>query len=189
MKKSCRAFNFNVGLLYPAVLGSIIYTVLDTFSFENIIAEPVKHITVLLILLQYVFDYLYTNTDEIKTDYSALQGICDFAIVVILFISINAISENPRFVGYSSFVPLLLAVSKFSALSWELFRGKKNSLAIALFGTFTFLYAVTQLLIGRCPYLLLIVLFLDCLAFVAFEFLRGKVKVPANCAVHDMSRD
>jgi hypothetical protein len=172
--KPQKAFNFTIGLLYPAILGSIIFNMFDAFSVQRITGDPVRYVLVFLILVHYVLDYLCTNTAKIRNDYSVPQGICDFLIVALLFISINAAYDVPRFQPLTPYVALLLAGTKLLGVFWELFRRKKDLLAIKLFGIFFLVYYGVYLITASVQLVLLVVLLIiDIFTYYYFESIKA----------------
>jgi len=172
--KSQKAFNFTIGLLYPAILGSIIFNMFDAFSVQRITGDPARYVLVFLIIVHYVMDYLCTNTEKIRNDYSVPQGICDFLIVALLFISINAAYDVPRFRPLAPHVALLLAGTKLLGVFWELFRREKDLIAIVSFVIFFLVYCSVYFFGASIQLVLLVVLLIiDILTYINFESIRA----------------
>ena len=175
--KSQKAFNFTIGLLYPAILGSIIFNMFDAFSAQRIMGDPIRYVLVFLIIVHYVMDYLCTNTEKIRNNYSVLQAICDFLIVALLFISINAAYGVPRFGSLAPYVALLLAGTKLLGFFWELFRSEKDQLAIWSFGIFCLLYCIVYFFVTSIQLVMLVVLLIiDILTYFEFEQIRNQLQ-------------
>jgi hypothetical protein len=165
-----KPFNLVVGLLYPAVLGTIIYNFVDNFDMMNIGKYPF----VALILILYVLDYLYTNTEKIKDDYSWWNAIFDFFIISCSFVAINASCQVIKFSDFFNYIPILMAAHKIFGLGWELRRTLKDKFAIIYFSIFGILYAVIQ---GRTlgnPFnkYFLIILIIDVCVYLCYDRLN-----------------
>ncbi len=163
-----KTFKFTIGLLYPAVLGALIYEIfsgLPHTSFKAIGDDWTKYPLVLGIIIVFAFDYLYTNTEDIRSTYSVRQGLCDFLIVSVLFISMKTALGNPMFEFFRGYLALLLAVAKFLAFLWEVLDRDKHRFAILCFGAFSVIYFLIWLLAADIPWILITALGFDALLF------------------------
>ncbi|MGC2236409.1 MAG: hypothetical protein WA584_09620 [Pyrinomonadaceae bacterium] len=87
-----------LGLIYPAVLGNIIYIAIQELTkmpFEANIFHDIKLLFLLITLVFYFCDYLYISFTK---DFGWFFFICDVAFIVFLYITVYSInigkSEN-----------------------------------------------------------------------------------------------
>lgn len=180
-KVSERMHDASVGFLYPAILGSTIYGVIDYL----ILGDNVKFdfqvwlglVTALAIVIIYYCDMVFTNTEESKEGYSKEQFICELLIVFSLFPAVQAAVGNEEFLKSVPFPAVAyLAFAKFFCVVWELKAPlSQNKCAIISFGTFFILYFVIAALIcSGCltplfgDILTFLLVTIDCYVFIKF---------------------
>ena len=117
-------------------------------------------------------DYLYTNTDKIRVNYTPWQGLCDFVVVVLLFASAGATSNPLRFPLFVPYVALFLAGTKLSCLIWECVRQEKDLLAKWSFSLFFTLYFGAHVFASGNQWVLVGVLAVDITAYYFFKSIR-----------------
>ena len=103
-------------LIYPGVLGSLIYAVPDKMSA----GQSYSNETLLLggaFALAFAFDYIHSAGERFKNSYTFKLFALDLVIVVMLFGAGQRILGNDIFAFFS--VPAMLAISKFAAALWE----------------------------------------------------------------------
>jgi len=129
------------GLIYPAILGAMIYEGLaELLSWlQRIIAigfcqaSSATGFLIVALFVLYTFDYLYTCIDD--TGYDGGNFVCDLTIVVLLYLTIKIgfhpnqyeadkpLQELPAFL-YTPAIPLFL--TKVVSVLWEYIDGKKD---------------------------------------------------------------
>lgn len=80
---------FMLNLLYPAVLGSMLYSFFDTiakftFTYYNIMAL----LMLLAVLIFYSIDYIYTSVNE---RYGVIELVADFILLGLMYAAFNCI--------------------------------------------------------------------------------------------------
>ncbi|RJP55867.1 MAG: hypothetical protein C4549_07510 [Deltaproteobacteria bacterium] len=124
--KNILASKFTIGLLYPAVLGGIIYAALPPL-FDSIFSgwwPSLKSLTLLAIVFLYSSDYTYTvfYTTKEPSKYTPIVTLGDIGIVLTLFVAAATLFETPV-VPYCALF-YALAASKFFTLIWDkIFHG------------------------------------------------------------------
>jgi hypothetical protein len=168
------------GFFYPAILGAFIFETMKyvlKFFHEWVSGKPVAvdwllSSLVIMLILQYVADYLYIIEDEPETSYSTIRMLSDIGIIVAMYfgimvpLNINAV-ENPFL-----FVSLSLMITKYLSVIWEMHpKGRKieNIDPIALltdellFVLYSSLAVIYSLIESLSIIAILIVLFIDLL--------------------------
>lgn len=115
-------------LLYPAVLGTILYTFGDEAWKHR--AMPIAEIQTeaallgLALVVLFSFDYAYTLTDNGNRDYGPWQFSLDGLALLLLFLAGKAILDvnAPEW----AWLPVLLLAVRLSALLYEISRLPKS---------------------------------------------------------------
>ena len=180
-KVSDRLHSASVGFLYPAILGSTIYGVIDYLILGNNVKFDFQVwlglFTALAIVTLYYCDMVFTNSEESKEGYSIEQFIYELLIVFSLFPAVQAAVGNEEFLKSVPFPAVTyLAFAKFFCVLWELRApSSQNKCAIISFGTFFILYfLIAALIFCGCltpPFsgvLTLLLVAIDCFVFMKF---------------------
>jgi len=104
-------------LVYPGVLGSLLYAVPDNLT-KGVKYAPETLWLGSVFALAFVFDYIHTVGPRFKDSYSYKLFLLDLVIVAMLFGAGQRILGNTVFVFLS--VPTMLAIAKFAAALWEM---------------------------------------------------------------------
>lgn len=107
-------------LLYPGVLGSLMYAVPDNIASGRMPFEFVQVATVCALFSMFVMDYAHSVTEDNKNDYSYGTFIADLLIVVLLFVAGQRLlgAKIPPDIHPAWF----LVGVKIAALCWELLK-------------------------------------------------------------------
>jgi len=133
---------FVIGLVYPSFLGSVIYNILDKFNYIYMMDNILRYLVFVLVLLVYVMDYLYTDTEEVKEYYNTQQCLLDLTIVGLLYWSIMVILDYKNYPFPEIYIAISLFLSKFINLIWEFSRVEKESFSQFLYMVYSIIYAV-----------------------------------------------
>jgi hypothetical protein len=105
-------------LLYPAVLGTILYTfgerAWDVGVSAFVAHEPEPYLGFALLLL-FTFDYAYTLNGNVRGDYGGFAFSIDCLILVLLFVVGKGILSKPSSV-WNGLTALMIAVKLLSVL-------------------------------------------------------------------------
>jgi len=169
---SPKLYRFTIGLLYPGILGSIIYGLFDNVTKvydSKCYLNVENYIVTILLILVFVFDYLNTDNSEVKESYIRIQGIFDILIVLILFLSVYVALDVLSW-GIE-YVALLLAASKFFAMLWEIFSPTRKS---CFSGTVYFVFSMLYVFASFNVYLLILILLVDVIVSANFKNIEDK---------------
>ena len=108
------------GLIYPAILGAIIYNIFQ--GYEQ--ASNIQMLFVIALALLFSFDFLFTADDDSKRIYNPIRLLLDFSLTLLTFKAIDLVIQ-PDFPASLKTVGLCLFMFKFVSLLWEL-AGTKN---------------------------------------------------------------
>lgn len=116
-----RLFQIMNNLLYPAVLGTLLYTFVDKRIPGMQLFEP-EFIGACALFLLFVFDYAHSSSDEVRSTYDAKKFLFDLLIISFLFLAgkdilNDALLPNIDFVWW-------LFLSKLAAVFWEISERK-----------------------------------------------------------------
>src|SRR5690606_35802603 len=83
-------------LLYPAFLGNMSYVAAEAFFEKDaVFALGANILLVALLLIHFIFDWIYTHTENKDHDYPPTKSVFDFVIILCLYISLRqAIDPN-----------------------------------------------------------------------------------------------
>lgn len=115
-----RMFTIMHTLLYPGVLGSLMYALPDNIASHRTQFDFTQVATAIALFSMFVMDYAYSVTEDNKNNYSMGTFAADLLIVVLLFVA------GQRILG--THIPpdihpaLLLASVKAAALCWEFLK-------------------------------------------------------------------
>jgi len=173
---------FICGLVYPAFLGAFLFEAAERFL--KLIAGkyliPIEHYAVLILLIVvFVFDYLYTADKDRKIIYNCWRMIIDVLMVALLYTSLKlALAPTTQFFSYISYIWMSLAFFKACSLLWELFGTPDTQKCLAIFssGTFFVLYVVGWLVFSSVTLALILILLLDILTYKFWKDLSNKWK-------------
>jgi hypothetical protein len=108
-------------LLYPGVLGSLMYALADTRakseSAFNWSSDGLGVLLALALFAAFVADYLHSINDDAKARYSNGTCFADLLIVVLVFIAGQKVLGTPLLPALSEF--WFLAGAKLCAVAWE----------------------------------------------------------------------
>jgi len=111
-----------VNLLYPAILGALIYSFAEELSRGELhVAEPDPWLALLLLIL-FALDYAHTFGTSDPKIYGPVQFTLDFVIVFCLFFagrSLLKISPCISWLNHPWLLLAFLALAKAVALIWE----------------------------------------------------------------------
>ena len=124
-------------LLYPAFLGNMLYLAIEeSAKFDIRATYSSTGLLIAILLIHYVLDYVYTVINDKRNDYDPFAFICDFLIVVFLYLGVKAAvaahvaanGQPPSATADMLFLPALwLSLEKIAAVSWELRRAFKDT--------------------------------------------------------------
>lgn len=146
------------GLLYPALLGSLLYEAvpkLDGLPNETIVL-------VLVMLWHYVLDYIYTYDRDPAAPYDWFMFIADALIVVCLYFAIRS-----AYAHETSLAWLFMLGTKLAAFLWELADARHGgfdrpkTLALVSDWGFCWPYLLGLFFLPDQPWALVVVLLLD----------------------------
>ena len=172
---------FITGLVYPAVLGTFLFTVIEhvydiswnaALSYQNLIHACV----VLALFLHYAGDYVYTTDQERKTIYGTRRMFLDLLLVALLYLAMRETLDLSAPFD-SSRVAWLLAGFKVVCIVWERAGSpdKHQALSTGVDFIFLALYTLVALAAGNMGILILIVLLVDASAYFWWECLCRKL--------------
>ena len=174
-KKPSQWYRAFIGFLYPAILGSIIYSVFDVFFAQPDIQHTINAYTSggLLILIFY-YDFIWTSDMDDPSEYNWRQAIADLIIIIIAFFSINVAIENTHLPSsWILSVPLLMVMKKAVAFVWEIAAEiKRPKLGKVFFAVFSILYLVVfWFSLGKV--FLDLLLLLDLLCYMCWSWIEA----------------
>lgn len=111
-----RWFQIMTNLLYPAVLGTLIYTFAQHSLAEASLSDPM-FVGGLALLVLFVMDYAHSLRDDVRTSYDRWKFLADFIVVVGLFLAGTAVLSQPVFPTVAYVWWLFMA--KVAAVAWE----------------------------------------------------------------------
>lgn len=111
-----RWFQIMTNLLYPAVLGTLIYTFAQHSLASASLSDPM-FMGGLALLVLFVMDYAHSLRDEVRTTYDGRKFLADFIVVVGLFLAGTAVLNQPVFPTVAYVWWLFMA--KAAAVAWE----------------------------------------------------------------------
>jgi len=144
-------------LLYPAFLGNMSYVAAEAFFEKDaVFALGANILLVALLLIHFIFDWIYTHTENKDHDYPPTKSVFDFVIILCLYISLRqAIDPNSALaITWPSLLrePVAwLLIAKLCAFCWELreIKGKKcheltslDRIEIGFDGAFVIIYGI-----------------------------------------------
>lgn len=112
-----RWFQIMTNLLYPAVLGSLIYTFAESAVPGAQLDDPLLWGGFSLLVL-FVFDYAHSSREEVRATYDGWKFLADLLIVSFLFLAGKAVLKSPVLPGIDYVWWLFFA--KLAAVVWEL---------------------------------------------------------------------
>jgi hypothetical protein len=118
-----RWFQIMTNLLYPAVLGTLIYTFAQHSLASASLSDPM-FMGGLALLALFVMDYAHSLRDEVRTTYDGRKFLADFIVVVGLFLAGTAILNQPVFPTVAYVWWLFMA--KAAAVAWNVRRQRIN---------------------------------------------------------------
>jgi hypothetical protein len=134
-------------LLYPAFLGTFIYSAVDTINQDIDFVYSPAGLLVICLLIHFVMDYLYSvDQPTARGGYSIWQFALDIGIVVCLFFALRAALQQSVPLGLSPVI--WLSIMKVGALFWEVseLKGghwtKIKLLEVSMDTFFAFVYVV-----------------------------------------------
>jgi hypothetical protein len=111
-----RWFQIMINLLYPAVLGSLIYTFAESAVPGAQLDDPLLWGGFSLLAL-FVFDYAHSSREEVRATYDGWKFLADLLIVSFLFLAGKAVLKSPVLPGIDYVWWLFFA--KLAAVIWE----------------------------------------------------------------------
>jgi len=147
-------------LLYPAFLGNMSYVAAEAFFKKDpVFALGANVLVVALLLIHFIFDWVYTHTENRDHDYPPTKSVFDFIIILCLYISLRQAIEPNSALAITW--PLLLRepvawllIAKLCAFCWEMreIKGKKcheltslDRIEIGFDGAFVIIYGIYML--------------------------------------------
>ncbi len=111
-----RWFQIMNNLLYPAVLGTLLYTFVDTTVPSIGLDDPGLWGACALFVL-FIFDYAHSSSETVKENYDGKKFLFDFLIISFLFLAgkdvlNDSVLPNIDYVWW-------LFLSKLAAVGWE----------------------------------------------------------------------
>jgi uncharacterized membrane protein len=167
-------------LLYPAFLGALIYDAAKKIEPANGLTLSLAGVLIVLLLLHYLMDYLYTITHR-PADYSWWHFWLDAVIVLCLFFAVRgAMDANSMPWGLPPVA--WLVVTKVAAVLWEFAevpagpRWRTKRLAIATDAVFGIFYVVAWVFSAQSLLALSAVVLLDVLAYCFYDRYSERVR-------------
>ena len=111
-------------LLYPGVLGSLIYAYPDNIVSKKVPFTWVDASLAAALMLAFVFDYLHSISREAKAYYSHGTFIADLCLVVLMFIAGQKILGTPMFPSVQEF--WFLGLARAFGWFWEHTRARAD---------------------------------------------------------------
>ncbi len=108
------------GLIYPAILGAIIYNFYQ--GYKQI--SPIQLFLVITLTVHFTFDFLFTADEEAKRIYNPIRALLDTGLTIFTFIAIDRAIQTYFPVTLQDIWICLVLFKSFSLL-WE-FAGKKT---------------------------------------------------------------
>jgi hypothetical protein len=195
MKNRGRLHLVMSSLLYPAVLGTLIYAAFQKFDERPAFFISAQGVLAFALLLHYVLDYVYTVVHERGSSYSLPKFLADFLIVICMFLAtqeVLGVRSNP-----SPLAPVWwMCLTKVFALLWEFgelglkqwARPKRWSplkrLAIGTDMAFAAFYVALGLRFGaRQPLLLAVVVLLDAGGYAVHDHYAKKLRAASPAPI------
>lgn len=111
-----------IGLLYPAVLGAIIYQLLANVLYSTQIPSLASILVCVSIAFHYLWDYAFTVREVVSRQstikYNLKTAIFDFLIIASLIVAANSL-WHPRFITINCLL-LAMAGAKVCTIGWDL---------------------------------------------------------------------
>ena len=163
-------------LLYPAFLGTLIYSTVDKINKPESPWSISAGVLVFCLLLHYVMDYLYTKLDR-PAEYSWWHFGLDGAIVLCMFFAVRgALDANSMPWGLPPVAWLVM--TKLAAVLWELAepgtRTNRKRLAIGSDAAFGLGYILAWLFCSPYSFLLSIWVSLDAICYRLYDLYLEK---------------
>jgi len=117
-----RWFQIMTNLLYPAVLGSLIYTFAESAVPGAQLDDPLLWGGFSLLAL-FVFDYAHSSREEVRATYDGWKFLADLLIVSFLFLAGKAVLKSPVLPGIDYVWWLFFA--KLAAVIWEFIESRR----------------------------------------------------------------
>jgi hypothetical protein len=117
-----RWFQIMTNLLYPAVLGTLIYTFAERTVPGAHLDDPLLWGGFALFAL-FVFDYAHSSREEVRASYDGWKFLADLLIVSFLFLAGKAVLKAPVLPGVDYVWWLFFA--KLAAVIWEYRESKQ----------------------------------------------------------------
>lgn len=176
-KADPRMFTIMHMLLYPGVLGSLMYAAADNLASHRTQFDGMQVAVAIALFSMFVMDYAYSVTADNENHYSTGTFAADLLIVILLFVAGQRIlgTEIPPHIH-----PAWLLVSvKAAALGWEYLkmdgarrsneeRAKKVTDFVFLL-IYAFVAFVARESAQSAPYLLIIALLGDAFCYVLYR--------------------
>lgn len=112
-----RWFQIMTNLLYPAVLGTLIYTFADSTLKPGVCVDDPLFWGGLALFPLFMFDYAHSLREDVRASYDASKFLADLVIVSCLFLAGKAILKAPVF-SQVDYVWWLFG-AKAAAVIWE----------------------------------------------------------------------
>ncbi|HEY4956298.1 MAG TPA: hypothetical protein VII31_00665 [Caldimonas sp.] len=118
------------GLLYPAVLGAILFTFFDRLTSRDLALPEPTLVAALALLVLFTFDYAHTMSCSVSENYGPGEFACDTVILCLLFLAGKQLvgAAAPHAPSWLS-TPLweLMALTKAASVVWEVVRTAKRT--------------------------------------------------------------
>lgn len=114
-----RWFLIMSNLLYPAVLGTVIYTFAEKILDPTDCITATQQLAGLMLITLFIFDYSHTLIEGIRVNYNGRKFFADFVIILCILLAGRAILGKP--VPLEANYAWWLFFAKTSAVLWELF--------------------------------------------------------------------
>jgi hypothetical protein len=116
------------GLVYPAVLGSLLYTTIFDQSFTQSPSRDSLALTcTVLIIALFAVDYVYSYSENNTVDYSVAQFLIDFVIVLLAYVAAVSFTGVEAFEKVPGWIYLFLAALVSYFLEEARYYGRKKN--------------------------------------------------------------
>ena len=164
------------GLLYPAVLGAILFTFAERLADKPSEFSALTLGAGLAILVLFTFDYAHTMSGAVRETYGPSEFVCDALITTLLFLAGKRVLGAPVV-----FLELwaLMALTKGASIAWEALRlGKGRAQDASIKVTVNFkadlVFGIVYVVLGlffqvarpEFTWLLVVAMILDALVYI-----------------------
>lgn len=177
LKNGVKWHKASIGFLYPAILGSTLYGVIDfLISTDTVYPEyfVLKFVTAIGITAVYYWDMLFTDTQDIARAYTRKLLILEVILIFSMFPAVHSALGNTNYIIISIPAAFFMSTKKLLCFFWEAAHERDNKLAKRYDMTLASTYLIIGLIALGLPVVGLVLTVLAVWADLLFYIFKGE---------------